>query len=538
MSKLLLLVPPFWDPVCVPLGAASLNAYAKLHGHASVIFDFNSDSEVFGLQKRYFSEVMRQFPKWGDWAIQRNGTEVLALHQLLYLRAYNAPNYPELCAEILNVSGKSEPEMLAALDVDAFDLIFDELYARITSTLSKIISSERPDVIGCSLYNSTWPATTFLLALSKQISPTVRTVVGGPGPSLGMASQPSEITRFLKSNPAIDYYVVGEGERALVRILADAAFPTGIVSDRELANDGSRLRLSALPDPDYGDLDVGRYLQLSVASSRGCPFECTFCAETVFWRGFRAYRKSEVFDRIHRLATRYGRHSFYVCDSLTNHLIDALTIQTSINAAPYRYDCYLRPDQTCVDEAAAKRWFAGGLRRARLGMETGSQRLLDEMEKMTTIDLMERSLRALAGAGIQTSTLWIAGYPGETEAEFGETLAFLERNRRWIYQADIWLFQFATAGVAGSGKLKADLTRSRFSAELNSAVGVEYSVPKDGVTPEERFSRLERFVRRMRELSIPNPYTTLQWIGADQRWTALGGRAVSPVSEQLMSLNS
>ena len=92
MAKVLLMVPHFWDPVCVPLGISSLKAFADFRGHEVDLFDFNTVPEVFAVQWAYFNECKSQFPYFSDWNIERNGTEMLAIHQILYLFARNRPN--------------------------------------------------------------------------------------------------------------------------------------------------------------------------------------------------------------------------------------------------------------------------------------------------------------------------------------------------------------------------------------------------------------------------------------------------------------
>jgi len=92
--------------------------------------------------------------------------------------------------------------------------------------------------------------------------------------------------------------------------------------------------------------------------------------------------------------------------------------------------------------------------RSRLGLESASQRILDAMVKKTTPEQMERSLEVLAAAGVITSTLWIVCYPGESEAEFAETLRFIRANRDRIYQADAWLFQYHPEGLAHSSDIE------------------------------------------------------------------------------------
>ena len=65
-------------------------------------------------------------------------------------------------------------------------------------------------------------------------------------------------------------------------------------------------------------------------------------------------------------------------------MIGPLTARIAESGRPYKVDCYLRADQICTDEKRTRSWREGGLFRARMGMESASQRILDAMTKMTT----------------------------------------------------------------------------------------------------------------------------------------------------------
>ena len=527
MQKTLLIVPHFWDPICVPLGISSLKAYLEQFNHSVDLFDYNAIPSIFGMQKKYFEEGKRQFPYWNKWNIERNGTDMLAFHQLVYLFARQDPDYRELVAEILNMNAIPKAEFINKLDTKSFDQIFDSLYCRVEEILQKLLSESKPDVVGCHLNNSTWPATLFILQAVKKINPGIRTVVGGPGPMMGLTVDKNEVKKFFDKHDFIDYFVIGEGEQGLLKVLDEPALPPGIVDTNpsqkldQMKKDA--MKMDELPLPDYGNLDVSRYFTLSVSSSRGCPFECSFCAETVFWKGFRPRNRTKVFNDIQTLAEKYKRNYFYICDSLSNHIITPLTDDIIANGKPYALDCYLRADKICTDEARTKRWREGGLFRARLGLESASQRILDAMVKKTNPENMEKSLNALASQGVVTSTLWIVGFSGETENEFNETLSFIRKNKNNIYQADPWLFQYHPKGLAHSPELnESQGSKYRFSSKLNDIFAVSPYVVGNDLSPSERFDRLERFVAALRECEIPNPYSINEIIRANKRWEDMG----------------
>ena len=540
MAKALLIVPHFWDPICVPLGISSLKAYVERSGNHQVdLFDFNTIHEVFSIQKKYFEEGKCQFPYWKKWNIERNGTEMLAIHQLIYLNARNQTNYRELTVEVMNMNGLSEDKFMDMLDVAPFDNLFELLYSRVSSILDKILIESSPDIVGCHLNNSTWPGTLFILQRVKELFPHIRTVVGGPGPIMGITTNASEIETFMDAHDFIDYFVVGEGEQPFLEILDKPDMPRGIIDPQanlplsELKK--IAIKMDDLPLPDYGNLNLDRYIQLSVSSARGCPFECAFCAETLFWKGFRPHTENKTFDALNTLFARYKRTSFYLCDSLANHVISKLTSLITENAKPYTLDCYLRADATCTDTNKTKKWREGGLFRARLGMESASQRILNDMVKKTTPESMSKSLHALATQGIMTSTLWIICYPGETEEEFKTTLDFISKNRLNIYQADGWLFQYHPKVMDKDNSGSKSGGCMRFSSELNKILSVKPYVMENDMSPEERFDRLERFTSELKSLKIPNPYSIFDILSAQKRWSSMGRNSGWNISKSMMS---
>ena len=517
MSKALIITPPFWDPVCPPLGMASLKAFAESNGHLVNILDFNTYNSVFQIQNEYFNEVIAQFPYMKSWNIARNGTEMLSIHQMVYMFHENKNFYGEMITEILNMDGRTSGDFHDNLDVNRFDEIFDKLFYNVKEILDRYIHKGL-DVVGCHLNNSTWASTLYILRYVKKKYPKIRTVVGGPGPVMGIISNPKEIELFMEKNNFIDHFIAGEGEHGFLNILNNEFYFKPIIFN----SSDEKLEMHDLPPPDFDGLQLDRYLEMSVSASRGCPFECSFCAETKFWDGFKTNKASNVYKQMNHLERKYKRSSFYICDSLSNHIITPLTKLIHENKKDYHLDCYLRADKICTDEKRTKVWREGGLYRARLGLESASQRILDDMVKMTTPEKMEGSLAALSKHGILTSTLWIVGYPGETESEFESSLSFLERNHKNIYQADAWVFQYSPVGLAGSDEFeKKSNSKPRFSDEINKILAVSPYGLDDGLKTAEKFDRLERFTNKMKELKIPNPYSIADTIKAQKRFTDL-----------------
>ena len=338
MAKTLLITSAFWDPVCPPLGVASLKSFGEMDGHQIDIVDLNTHAEIFGAQSEYFDEIQRQFPYMKKWNIERNGTEMLSLHQIVYLFAKHKKNYKEMVADVLNMDMRPLDDFMDKFNLERLDNLFDKLYKNIEQEIKKYIKKEI-DVVGCHLNNSTWASTLFILKYIKEKYPHIRTSVGGPGPIMGFISDKKEIELFMKKNNFIDYFIVGEGENCFLEILNNKNLSTSIIDKKSLINNKSlssnKLKMHDLPAPNFDGFDIDRYLMLSLSSSRGCPFDCSFCAETVFWDGFRPNNAKNVLEQMDLLANKYQRSSFYICDSLSNHIVGPLTKLIAENNKEY-----------------------------------------------------------------------------------------------------------------------------------------------------------------------------------------------------------
>lgn len=98
-----------------------------------------------------------------------------------------------------------------------------------------------------------------------------------------------EVETFFDTYEFIDYFLIGEGEESFLDILEDPELPRSVI-DPNRALSLSQIKTTALkmddqPLRDYGYLPLHRYLQLSVSSARGCPFECSFVQRLYSGRG-------------------------------------------------------------------------------------------------------------------------------------------------------------------------------------------------------------------------------------------------------------
>ncbi|TGD98919.1 B12-binding domain-containing radical SAM protein [Methylobacterium nonmethylotrophicum] len=546
--KTFLAMAPFWDPYCPPLGITSLQAYLKERGRDVAIFDFNTSKEIWRAQRAYFDAFVDAVPAARHWNIMRVGPDYFARHQMAWLSLRDDPSaYRDLAARILNIDGRQriDPRTLAA-----FDRIFEAIYARIDALLDEQLARHRPTVVGCTMLTTTLPASLHILKRAKAFDPEIRTVLGGPGPIMGAGADSPDTQRILDRCPYVDNVVIGEGEilmdalhagllerrriYALRDVSTELAERAATPVHRNLIKDVGRL-----PTPDYTGLAVPHYTRLSVGVTRGCAYQCSFCYETTYWRRYRKRPIESALDDIEALSARHGRSSFFLCDSLANLFAEDLADGVLRRGLDTRWDAYLRADAPLTDPDYVRHLAAGGMVRARLGVESADQATLDLMNKRTSSDVMGEVIETLAEAGIETSTLWIVGFPNEDEAAFQASLDFLSDHRDAIFAADPWQFVFhpTTGDVPVFGRLTAaDSFEARlgmhriYPEEYDDALLVQYYELDIPDVMAVKLDRIARMGARMAEWGIPNPYSMAEWRAADRRWQALHPRRPRPTA--------
>lgn len=182
--------------------------------------------------------------------------------------------------------------------------------------------------------------------------------------------------------------------------------------------------LDALPLPAWDLIDIERYRSAWVAShgefswnmvtSRGCPFGCNWCAKPIFGRRYVQRSPKNVAEELRRLKCEVRPDHIWFADDifgLTAPWIESFASEVAARDARTSFTMQCRTDlmQPRVVSALA----AAGAREVWLGVESGSQAILDAMDKETTVDSVREATRALKAAGIKACWFLQLGYPPE-----------------------------------------------------------------------------------------------------------------------------
>jgi anaerobic magnesium-protoporphyrin IX monomethyl ester cyclase len=282
------------------------------------------------------------------------------------------------------------------------------------------------------------------LAVSRAVKaadPSTPVVWGGWHPSL--------FAQECLAEPSVDIVVSGQGEdafRDIVDRLIDGEFVDSCQS--------CPLKdLNAFPAHDYSLIPVERYFALKGArqvdyiSSQGCRFRCAFCADpAVFARGWTGLTPERVADEAAYLHQRYGMEDLAFQDETfftSAPRIDALSEHFLHRGLRITWTATLRADQACRlgDDLFAKA-VRSGLRRVMVGVESGSQEMLDRLQKDMKLEQVRATAEMCTRHGVGAIFNFIVGFPGESEQDVRATLALAKELRRSNPEFDTPIFYY------------------------------------------------------------------------------------------------
>ncbi len=267
---------------------------------------------------------------------------------------------------------------------------------------------EDVDILCMSCMTSTIQRGKKIARRYKEIRGTrpARTIVGGIHASM----IPEDVL------PYFDQVFVGEAEADIVALL-DGDFDNGIVRGRPVEN------LDDLPIPDYTLLRGWKGGITPVMTSRGCPYDCTFCSVTeMFGRGYRAMSPERILEEVSSVP---ARKIFFVDDHFvasrrrTNKLLDLME-KTKFRK---KWTCQLRAD-IAKDEALVGRMSDNGCVNVYIGFESVNQKMLEEIKKKQTVADIRNAIDIFQNNGIGVHGMFMLGSDSDDKTIFEETSRF------------------------------------------------------------------------------------------------------------------
>lgn len=439
---ILLLHPPAAKAAEPPLGTAILLAYLRQSGYAASAVDANLEAYLYLLEASRLQQAAGVAPAPGLRRAIRNAPRALqllrsaaagdsfarysaAVHHLNQaLQSYCGDGAERLTLGDYSHAGLSEfaPEDLERLTAGEQTTLFADYFRE--SLLPRIVSmAPRLLALSVSYRHQILPA--FELAGQLRRALPQLTLVGGGGIFSAWRSElRSRKLRFA----AFDHIVFGPGEGPLAALVA------GKGGDDYFLEGGDSVGFR----PDYSFAPVGEYLSprpvLQVSASRGCYWRrCQFCPEAATpTHPYSSLAPREFPQLLRSLRQTHGVEHFHLTDNaIPVNVLRALAAGPN-HDSPLSWHGFVRFEQALLDEALVAGLAAGGCRLLQLGLESGSQALLDRIGKGTRLEEVSRILANLQRAGIASYVYVMLGVPGESQADAEQTLSFLEAHAEAI----------------------------------------------------------------------------------------------------------
>jgi anaerobic magnesium-protoporphyrin IX monomethyl ester cyclase len=336
------------------------------------------------------------------------------------------PAWVAYLAGYLKAGGYPE---IVFVDAMTHHLSDDEVRAR--------IAAYRPDIVGCTAITPAIYKAERLLAIAKEVDPTIVTVLGGIH---GTFMYP----QVLREAPWIEAVVRGEGEQVflnLVRAVDDGTWAAnrGAVKGIAYLADGKVIATPAEPPiadldrilPDWGILEWDKYIYIPMGVrvaipnfARGCPFTCSFCSQWKFWRDYRVRDPKAVVDEIETLVREHNVGFFILADeepTIHRKKFIAFCEELIARDLGVQWGINTRVTDILRDEKLLPMFRRAGLVHVSLGTEAAAQLKLDRFNKETTIAQNKKAIQLLRDAGIVSEAQFIVGLENETAETLEET---------------------------------------------------------------------------------------------------------------------
>lgn len=311
------------------------------------------------------------------------------------------------------------------------------------------IMNSGADVIGFSISVLNVENSIALARKIKQRDRKKSIIFGGPDCSRNIRA-----LEYIKLD-CVDFVVCGEGEETLNEIFADLKRGIRKKSYRGTLSkyrgriidsvDERLVDMDKLPYPDFSDFDMKLYPEsckiLPVEFSRGCTGKCIFCRERSFWKVYRCKTGKRMGKEIQYLVKKYNIENFRFTDSAINNNVKELNnfcdyvIKKRIKIS---WDSFARING--MNYELLKKMKEAGCSCLTFGLESGSQKVVNLMEKGFELHKTEKIIKHANKIGIEVTTTYIIGFPTETFLDFLKTLKFVWRMRKYVYMVPSFFF--------------------------------------------------------------------------------------------------
>lgn len=325
------------------------------------------------------------------------------------------------------------------------NFIFDSTFSAV-SELKQQLLARQPDLIGIYTNLMTKLNVLHIIRFIKEQEALKHSkiILGGP-------EVRNHVTGFINAGATV--LVLGEGEQTMLELAqyynGDSGFKLKDIQGIAFMDEnGSIIRsaprmnlrnMEALPFPNRKKVNLQLYFDawknrhgesaISVSTMRGCPYTCRWCSRAVYGQTYRRRNAEQVVEELALIQKNYTADTIWFVDDVftishkwLHEFVDALRRQQ----LKIRYECITRSDR--MNEAVIQLLKESGCFRVWIGAESGSQKVIDAMDRRVDVLQVREMIQSAKKHGIQAGTFIMVGYPGETDEDIRQTLAHLKQS--------------------------------------------------------------------------------------------------------------
>lgn len=275
-------------------------------------------------------------------------------------------------------------------------------------------------------------------------------ILGGPDVTYN-------VENYLKSGA--DFLIIGEGEETTFELYqaiinqSDLKEVDGIayIENEHIVQTNPRTKikeLSELPLPNRDAINMQRYLDtwkknhgqssMTISTQRGCPYTCKWCSTAVYGQSYRRRPANLVAAEMKMLKQKYNPDAIWFVDdvfTVSHKWLQEFKEEVLKQDAIIPFECITRAER--LNDEILDLLKLMGCFRIWIGAESGSQKIIDLMDRRVDINQVKETIQKTNAKGMETGTFVMVGYPEETQEDINQTIQYLKEAKPTQYTITI-----------------------------------------------------------------------------------------------------
>lgn len=264
-------------------------------------------------------------------------------------------------------------------------------------------------------------------------------ILGGPDITFN-------IEKYL--NTGADFLIIGEGEETMLELYqaiihnekVESIPGIAFVQNGSILKTNARVKikdLSELPIPNRESIPIEKYLavwkefhgksSMTVSTQRGCPYTCKWCSTAVYGKSYRRRPAKLVVEELAFIKNTYNPDSLWFVDdvfTVSHKWIREFYEELKKQQLKIPFECITRAER--LNDEILELLKEMGCYRIWIGAESGSQKIIDAMDRRVDVQVVKEAIIKTNDKGIETGTFIMLGYPEETEEDIYKTINYLK----------------------------------------------------------------------------------------------------------------